>query len=323
MERTHSKPPFQIKKTDTVSIISHIRPDGDSIGSTLALGLALKKICDNVHMYFNDQIPKKYCFLPGINEIQTYNMETNQYTDFCFVLDCGDTERLGYSDIILNNTHKIVNIDHHITNTNFGDINIIDFDASSTCEIIFALLNDIGISVDDSIATCLYTGIVTDTGNFIYDNTTPKTHKIVAKLLACGVNINKIAFNLYQNKDPNFIKFLGHVLNKIEISDNGKIAILTILMDDLKKYKLNPSDVDGIINYARDIEGIEVAVLFNEMDENLVKVGFRSKDRVDVSKLAQKFQGGGHKKASGAVVKGNLKEVYSKVIRQVNETLGW
>ncbi|SNR88893.1 phosphoesterase RecJ domain-containing protein [Anaerovirgula multivorans] len=313
----------QLQKDDVIALISHISPDGDSLGSLLALGMGLKKLCNNVKIYINDELPEKYNFLPGVQDIQLYNEKNKMIFDFCFVLDCGDQQRLGYSEEILSRSNKVINIDHHISNNGFGDINIIDLEASSTCEIVLDLLKDKDIPLDTNIATCLYTGIATDTGNFIYDNTTKKTHKAAAELMEHHIDLNNITYNLYQNKSLDAIKFLGYILNRLELSCDGKLAIMMVYEDDLRKYKLASNDVDGVINYARDIQGVEIAILLKETSNGSVRVGFRSKNNVDVSELAGKFGGGGHKKASGATMIGSMKEIRDKIEVQINNDLGW
>src|SRR5690554_3994910 len=141
---------LSLNKDDTIAIISHINPDGDSIGSSLALGMGLKKLYKNTHIFLNDELPRKYSFLPGVQDIEVYNEENKTSFDYCLVLDCGDIKRLGYSEIILDRSNKVINIDHHVSNVGFGDINIIDLEVSSTSEIVFDLLNKMNISIDSS-----------------------------------------------------------------------------------------------------------------------------------------------------------------------------
>ncbi|MCC5909845.1 MAG: bifunctional oligoribonuclease/PAP phosphatase NrnA [Clostridiaceae bacterium] len=321
MKKMENNPLSLVDKNSKVAVIAHVNPDGDSLGSTLGLGLALKKICNQVAIYINDEFPKKYSFLPAYQDIKLYQSEDHAPFDLCFVLDCGDEKRLGYSKRILENSIQVINIDHHISNTNFGHINLIDAKASSTCEMIYSVVKDFKVEFDKDIATCLYTGIVTDTGNFIYDNTTSYTHKIVSELMELEIDINNITYNLYQNRPLNTVKFLGYILNNLHICYDGKLAIIEVKKDLLGEFNLSHSDVDGVINYARDIEGIEVAVLLKEVNMQEVKVGFRSKSHVDVSKVAQNLGGGGHKKASGATIYNGLDEARKKVEEELKRVL--
>ncbi len=323
MNSSESKLFSQLKKEDTIAIISHINPDGDSIGSVLALGMGLRNKSKNVYMYINDDIPQKYKFLQGIQNLILYDEANCPRIDYCFVLDCGDIARLGYSRAILNNSSTIINIDHHVTNTRFADINILDQRASSTSEIIFNLLEKSKIPINKNIAQALYTGIATDTGNFVYDNTSSKTHKIVSKLLDYGVDLNLISYNLYQNKDLNLVRYTGYILQNLKLYYNGKLAIILAFEKDLKEYRIHDGDVDGIINYARNIQGVKVAILIKEIEDDKLKISFRSKDNIDVSKLAKEFEGGGHAKASGATIRGNIRETSDKIISKVGSRFGW
>lgn len=302
-------PILSVNHSDKIAVISHINPDGDSLGSSMALGLALKKICGDVDIFVNGEIPERYKFLPQINRAKLYDEESDKKYDYCFVLDCGDETRLGYSEKLLSQSKTIINIDHHVSNNMFGHINIVDNQASSACEIVYRLIKDFFFMDDIEISTCIYTGISTDTGNFVYDNTSAKTHKIASKLLKTGIDIQEISYHLYQSKSLRSVKFLGYVLNNLETSYDGRVVIITIPLTLLQQYSVSDDEVEGVINYARDIKGVEVAVLIKELGVNKVKLGFRSKTEVDVSKLAMEFGGGGHKKASGATVYNSLEEV--------------
>jgi len=306
-----------------IAVISHISPDGDSLGSILALGITLGKMNSNVTIYLNDVLPAKYEFLPEVHRFIMFKEEETKEYDLTFVLDCGDIDRLGKSKVIANRTKTLVNIDHHISNTSYGNINILDVDASSTCQMIYEFIDEVleaQISLD--VATCLYVGITTDTGNFKYDNTSPKTHRIASKLLELGVNIEEVTFNLYQNGSYNSIKFLGDFLQNLDITLDGKLALSTITLEMLRKYNLDSDETDSIINYGRDIKGVEVAITLKEVNENIIKASFRSKANVDVNKLAQIFGGGGHKKASGATIEGSMDYVKERIIEEVSKTIG-
>ncbi|NLM04746.1 MAG: bifunctional oligoribonuclease/PAP phosphatase NrnA [Clostridiales bacterium] len=311
-----------IKEESKIAIISHMSPDGDSIGSILGLGLFLMNISKDVNIYIDEKLPSRYDFLPGSQFLKVYK-DDNKKFDFCFVLDCGDADRLGHNQSILSKSSTIINIDHHISNTNFGDVNIINTNMSSTCELIFSLLKNYINKLNKDIATCLYMGILTDTGNFIYDNTTANTHKAVSELMEYNIDINIIVQNLYQNKSLNSIRFLGHVLNNFKILFNGKAALVVVTQELLKEYDIELDEIDGVINYVRDIEGVEIAILLKEITDDEVKISFRSKYDIDVNDLAKRFNGGGHKKAAGARVKGNIGTVENNIINQLKLDLGW
>jgi len=324
MKQMNKKNPIlSLRHGDRVALISHVNPDGDSLGSIMALGLSLEKVCGHVDILVNDDIPERYKFLPGINSAQLYNAESGLLYDYCFVLDCGDETRLGYSKKLLEQSRTVVNIDHHISNNMFGHINIIDSKASSTCEMVFGLIKDSFFMDDVDIATCLYTGISTDTGNFVYDNTSAKTHKIAAKLLKVGIDIQDISEHLYQSRSLKSVKFLGHVLNNLQTSHDGKVVTISIPRALRVEFEVSEDEVEGVINYARDIKGVEVAILIKELEADKVKLGFRSKKDVDVSKLALEFGGGGHKKASGATLYKSLDEAIIILDEKLSTYIGW
>lgn len=299
-----------LKKNDSFMITSHIAPDGDSIGSVLALTLALLKIGKKVVPVINDDIPKKYKFLPGSNLIIK---ETSGNYDVIIALDCGDIERLGFSRQLNEYGSMVVNIDHHKSNEYFGDLNLIDSDASSVGEIIYQLL-DGKVEVDYDIAINLFTSIITDTGSIRYSNTTPLSLQILAKLVNKGIKPDYVSRHVFERRSLGSIKLLKAVLNTLEITADGKIASLFITKNMFKDAEANEEDTDGIINYAREIEGVEVAVLFKESEDSMIKVGLRSNEWVDVSNIAAKFNGGGHSRAAGCHIKLPMKKAQEIVI---------
>ncbi len=307
-----------IQKGSSIAVISHVNPDGDSLGSLLGLSLALRKLGAAVTTFVNDEVPSKFKFLPSIDSALRYDVSQEKVFDQCFVLDCGDEKRLGYSIDILEKSRQVINIDHHISNNGFGDIDIVDSGASSTCEIIYHIITqEMGVPMDQAIATCLYTGMVTDTGNFRYDSTSPDTHRIAASMLEAGVDLHKITFYLQQNNSLGSVKLLGHLLTEMEVYAEGKVAVMQVTRQILEEYEVQYDEVEGMINYGRDIEGVEVAVVLKELSEQGVKVSLRSKTSFDVSKLAQAFGGGGHRKASGAVIDCNIEEAKKQILDKI------
>lgn len=313
-----------ISNSDSIAITSHVDPDGDSIGSILALWSALKQKYKNVEVFIDEMLPGRYSFLPQSKYIKKYEDVKGEKFDLFFALDCGNETRLGHSTEIMKKSKTVVNIDHHISNTGFGDINIIDTNSSSTCEIIYSVIKDIGLTIDRQIATCIYVGIVTDSGNFMYDNVTEKTHLIVAELMKIDIIKQDIIYNLYQKKSINSLKFLGYSLANMDIELEGHLAIFQISSELLEKFNIAGDDVDGLVNYGRDIESVDIAVTIMEKSNNEVKLSFRSKhDDVDVRALAQLFDGGGHKKASGAVLISTLDEAKNQVIEKAKQFVRW
>ncbi|MDI9475924.1 MAG: DHH family phosphoesterase [Natronincolaceae bacterium] len=309
-----------ISNSNSIAITSHIDPDGDSIGSMLALWSALRQKCRNVEAFIDDVLPRKYDFLPQSKYVKKYKDVEGKDFDLFFALDCGNKARLGHGAEAMENSKIVVNIDHHISNTEFGDINIIDINSSSTCEMIYSIIKDMGLIIDKQIATCIYVGIVTDSGNFMYDNVTEKTHLIVADLMKTDIAKQDIIYNLYQKKSINSLRFLGYSLTNMDVELGGRLAIFQISSDLLKKFNIPGDDVESLVNYGRDIEGIDIAVTMMEKGDNKVKLSFRSKhDDIDVRALAQLFNGGGHKKASGAMLNSTLDEARNQVIEKAKQ----
>jgi phosphoesterase RecJ-like protein len=299
-----------ILENRTFLVTSHIMPDGDSIGSVLALTLALKKIGKKAIPVMTDNVPKKYSFLPGCDEIK--RDLTDRY-DIALCLDCGDEDRLGFDKSIKEYAEIVVNIDHHKSNTHFGDYNFVDSDASSTGEIIYEIIEQL-IKIDLEMALCLYTSIITDTGCARYSNTTSVCLRILAEMIEIGVKPEYICRQVYENRSIESINLLWQSLGTLEFFDDGAIAAIFITDKMMKESGAKEEDADGIINYAREIEGVEVAVLFKEKGNSMVKVGFRSNEWADVSRIAEEFNGGGHARASGCCLNTSLDDAKILVI---------
>ena len=309
---------------DDFIVTSHISPDGDNIGSTLAMYYALNKLGKNVSYVLDDNTPQNLKFLvEDIKILKSEEVNLNNYS--IIALDCGDKNRICLSQELLNNAKKIICIDHHASNDYYGDFNYIDIDASSTCELVYNLLMEYEKSeskniIDEDIATCLYTGLVTDTGNFVYSNTHPSSFEMAKDLLLKGAKKDTIIQKIFQSNPYNYYKLLGEALNTLDIVD-GKIASIMITKEMLKRNVISFNDVDGITSYTRDIEGVEVGILLKEKKENEVKVSLRSKNYVDVSKIAQSFNGGGHIRAAGCTIDSSVEDAKKKIVEAVVKAL--
>lgn len=309
----------KIKESNKIAILSHIMPDGDSIGSSLALYNALKKSGADVRFILDDEIPKIYRFLEGSDRIR----RPGQFEGFDIIiaLDCGDAERLGKSSLYLNNNY-VINIDHHVSNNGFGNINLIDKDSAATGEIIYDIIKLLEIEMDRPICECLYTAIVTDTGQFQYSNTTFRTHQIVGDLINNGVNVSLMFEKIYQNNSKEKIVLIKTALSALEFFHNDAISCISLTLEQMKETKAMDEDTEGIINLARDIDCVEVAIFIKELEPGKIKVGLRSKKKADVAAVALRFGGGGHVHAAGCTVKGTVAEVKGKILEAVAEELG-
>ncbi|MBS4024844.1 MAG: bifunctional oligoribonuclease/PAP phosphatase NrnA [Clostridia bacterium] len=283
---------------DNYVLISHVGPDGDNIGSLVGLALGLLQLKKKVTVINADPTPKKYHFLEKCISISAAK-EYKKQDGNLIVLDCPDLKRTGLSEDAISSFSRVVNIDHHISNILFGDINLVDTSAAATGEIVFKLLQKLNIDFTPDISTPLYTAIMTDTGSFRYENTTGFSLETGAFLINHGADLNKINVEVYETFSPASIRFMAAALKKLEIAQIGTIAWIIVTNEMYKQFGVNEDDFEGLVNYAKSIAGIEVAFLVKEGEDSTLKVSLRSKGVIDVNEIAAKFGGGGHKKAAG------------------------
>jgi len=315
-----------IKESRHILIVSHAEPDGDCVGSLVALGLALAKLGKKITMYNSSPIPAVYRFLPGADRIAQQIKKAEAY-DLVIVLDCGDIVRVGEACAEVCKIPIQINIDHHVSNTGFGHIQLIDTHACATAEIIYRLINTMQIPIDKAIATSIYTGILTDTGSFRFSNTNQAAFAISSAMIDAGVEPHRVAQRVFGTYSLGRIKLLNMALNSIEISDNGKLSMMTITRSMLNTTETNAEDLDGMINYARRIQDVKVAALIHEIKNgagkfanmNRYHVSLRSDSSVDVAKIAAKFGGGGHASAAGFQIESTLVALKTKIIELAND----
>ncbi|MFQ5455669.1 MAG: bifunctional oligoribonuclease/PAP phosphatase NrnA [Nitrospirota bacterium] len=317
-----------IKENNSFLISCHISPESDAIGSELALAILLEKLGKKVKVVNFDPVPNLLSFLPYAKKIIQEKEVTENFDVIC-VVDCGEIERTGLfkkdnSGCTSNGrdiSSTIINIDHHITNTSFGHINWIDPDAVATCELIYIIAKSFNCDIDTDMAILLYTGIWEDTGGFRYANTKPDALRIAAELIEIGVNPSKIAEYLYEMNSFERLKLLGEILAGMEKSRDGKSAWVVVTQDLFKKTGTTSEDTEDMVNFPRSLKGVEVAMLLREIDPQSWKISFRSRGKVDVAKLAEKFDGGGHRQAAGCIVKGGMIEAKEKVLKIVEDEI--
>jgi bifunctional oligoribonuclease and PAP phosphatase NrnA len=310
-----------IKNSDNFAIVSHTSPDGDSIGSMLGLFSALKEIGKSADMFIDDPLPEKYSFLPGYKEVKNIDDAKDSYS--CLIaLDCGDLDRLGTCKRLISKADIIINIDHHVSNSLFGTVNIVDDAASSVGEILYQLfkINDLVVSKDTSL--CLYTSLLTDTGGFKYSNTTSVTLSIAGDLINTGIDFSEVYNQVFDVKSINQVKLMSRVTSTLETHFSGKIAILILSRDMLDDCNAREDDASDFINIARDIAGVEVAFFVKEVDSTKCRVSLRSRQFVDVRKIAEIFGGGGHIRASGCTISGSVQEVKDIIINELKKVIG-
>lgn len=303
-----------IKDTEKIHIASHVSPDGDNIGSILAMALGLKTMGKEVHVVKTDEVPSDYLFLPGIDMISPFNGEG---IELLITLDSADMERLGQFRSSAESAGKIINIDHHISNQRYGSYNIVEPDASSTGEVLFGVLNDLGIKIDKNMASCLYTAISTDTGSFQYQGVSDKTHEIAAALIRAGVDVPGINIKLYSSRSMIRTNLFIEAFSTMKTYRNDTIAVVKVTQDMLSKTKAAMEDTEGIISFIKEIDSIEVACLLKEKSPDEIKVSLRSKEEVNVSEICAEFNGGGHIRAAGCTINENIENAENMIVNQI------
>lgn len=311
-----------IHGSDDFVVTSHVNPDGDNIGSTLSIYYFLKKINKKVYYVMNDSMPLNMQFLiEDINIINSSEFKELNIKDYSLItLDCGDKNRICVDDDIKANCVKLINIDHHASNDFYGDLNYVVADASSTSELVYNILRrdeeiNNSKSIDKSIATALYTGLMTDTGKLTYSNTHASSFDMAKNLMILGADTQRVVQNVFGSNPYNFYKLLGEALNTLEII-NTKIAVMVVTQEMLNRYNIDFKDIDGIVPYARDIENVEIGILLKEKGNNEIKVSLRSKSVADVSRVAKAFGGGGHIRAAGCTINDDIKNAKIKVVEE-------
>lgn len=307
-----------LARVKTILVSVHKSPDGDALGSQLALILALEKLGKSVVGQNLDPVPETYRFLPGSERILTGNTVAGRY-DAVVVLD-SDPPRTGLFDRACP-AEICINIDHHVTNPLQWPLTWLEVGASATGEMMYELIQKLRVSIDPAIALCLYTAIFTDTGSFRYSNTNAKSMRIAAEMVEKGADPWVVTENVYESFAYRRLKLLGAVLEGMERSEDGRVAWIVVTEELYRRNSATAEDTDHFVNFVRSIKGVEVAVLFRQTGENQYKISLRSKGRIDLSRLAQTLGGGGHKNAAGGNVQGSLTEVKSKVINEVKKAI--
>jgi phosphoesterase RecJ-like protein len=306
-----------LRSEKSFAVLSHVRPDGDALGSQLGLGLSLSKLGKTVMVRNEDGLLEKYSFLPGGEFLQTPLSQPQDF-DVAIALDTATQSRLGTATSLVRSAKTWINIDHHPGNPRYGDLVYIDSNAPATGQILFELITSQSLPMDAAIAENLFVAISTDTGSFQYPNTTARTFEIGAELLRQGVNVGRVSQLLYESYPRRRAELLRELLGTMRFEGQGKVASFSLSLATAAKLGARPEDNEGLIDHIRAIQGVVVAVFFEELPEGKVRVSMRSKtDAADVCAICEKFGGGGHKLAAGARVRGTLAEVEEKVLKEI------
>jgi phosphoesterase RecJ-like protein len=311
-----------LRERDDFLIVSHVQPDGDAISSTVATGWLLEKLGKKFTMLNEGSVPARLRFLWKSSEIFTAgdNQPERQYRNVICV-DCADYARVGRTNQWFAQDAELLNIDHHPTNDGFGRVNLMKFHAAATAEILFELLDELGLVLDADIATAIYTGLLTDTGGFRYSNTSPLVMAMASRLLEAGVNGPELAELLLERMTMGQLRIIQRGLSRLSFSPDQRISWLWVNSEDTEESGATNDDLEGLVNYPRNIEGVEVGLLFKQNGQESVKVSLRSAGRVNVAAVAQHFGGGGHVRAAGCRLTDPLPEVIRQVVDVVQKAL--
>jgi phosphoesterase RecJ-like protein len=303
-----------------VVIVSHVDPDGDAIGTQLAFGGYLRAIGKEVLSVRDSGIPDKYAFLPEVETIIPVEaLRDIEPPDTALILECPSIERMGRVADFLREGMTTILIDHHRDSTPFGDVNWIDVGASSVGELAWMYFREIGFSLSTDMATQLYAAVLTDTGRFRYGSTTQRTMICAGELIAAGANPHRICDEVYYNQRPAVMKLMGKVLNEVEFHERDTICVLKLTKDMLAQSGARESDSEGLVDFTLFNRGVVAGALLKEVDEHSTRVSLRSNNHVDVSAIAQRFDGGGHYNAAGCTMPWGMERARKEIVAILKE----
>ena len=299
-------------------VMSHARPDGDALGCTIATALCLKQLGKDVTAWNEDGVPEKFHYLPGTELVQKPPAEPQNF-EVAIVLDNAVKNRAGKAIEAVAHAETWINLDHHITNDSYGDLNYIDATAPATGQILFELFRGQNLPLTYAMADNLFAAISTDTGSFQYPNTTARTYEIGAELIRSGVKVGELSQKMYESYPRRRLELLCALLNVLRFTSKERVASFALSVETTKRLGVQPDDTEGLIDYIRSIQGVVAAAFFEEIGDGRVRVSLRSKSpQINVSKVAGLFGGGGHILAAGARVTGSLAEVQEKILQAID-----
>lgn len=307
----------EINNAEKIVILTHENPDGDAIGSSLAMKLALRQLGKDADVII-PEFPKDFEFLPAISEIKKES-DIEEY-DLAISLDCGSLQQLNGWTKYFENAKVKVAIDHHSSNSMFADYNYVNPDTPACAQLLLVVFSYFKIDITKEIGTCILAGIITDTGGFRYDGVTSETFRFVGELCERGVKVSKVYGKVFANKSRAKFELHKIATNRLEFLEEGKIAFTYITKEDEQAVHALSGDYDGIVEVGRDVEGVEVSVFLRETNKG-IKVSLRSKDYVKVSEIAMMFGGGGHIRAAGVLMQGSMEQVKGQVLNRVKSSI--
>jgi bifunctional oligoribonuclease and PAP phosphatase NrnA len=306
----------EINKNHTFLITAHVRLDGDALGSELTLYHLLTNMGKMAVIYNQDPTPGNYRFLPGADQI-THAVGSVEHYDAVFIVDCSDLDRIGEEAARIGAIKQIINIDHHISNNGFSTVSLIEPQASSTGELIFRLVSQMGAELTREMATSLYTAILTDTGGFRYGNTTKDALITAGHLAERGADPQWISQNVYENNPHAKIRLLTKVLQSLSFDENGTVGSIVVLLTDLQETGALQEHTEGFVDLPRTVSGTAISILYSEIAEKRFKISLRSKNHVDVERVARAFGGGGHINAAACRIEGDIETVKRRMLAEI------
>jgi phosphoesterase RecJ-like protein len=306
----------EVKKAEKIVILTHESPDGDAVGSSLAMKLILEELEKESDVII-PEYSRMYKFLPAEDKIKA-DSEIKKY-DLAISLDCANFKRLAKNEYF-ENAKKTIVIDHHGSNNMYGDLNYVNPVSPACCEILVSMAEYFGIKISKDIGTCIMTGIITDTGGFRYMGITPDTFEYTAELLRLGVDIPDIYKRTMGTKTKANFELTKRIIDRMELLEDGKVSFTYMTSQDELEVNAEPGDHEGLVNIGKDIEGVQVSVFIRQRDnENAYKVSMRSEDGINVSDICLLFGGGGHPRAAGALIQGTIEEVKEKLMKEIKK----
>lgn len=309
----------EIKKAESIVVLTHETPDGDAIGSSLAMYNALKQIGKNVDVII-PECPRNFNFLAGYSEIKKEGKITNY--DLAITVDCATIERLNGWQDYFDRANVTINIDHHTKNGMFADYNYVNPASPACAQILIIVLEALNIKINKEIGECLLTGIITDTGGFKYQGVSAETFQFVAWLMQAGVNVSNVYKKALQIKTKSSFELEKIAMNRLELLEDGKIAFTYITKQDEIDVNAEPGDHEGIVEKGRDVEGVEVSAFLRQIEDKTYKISLRANDNVNVSDVAMVFGGGGHVKAAGCKINGTPEQIKTTLVKVIKKHIG-
>ncbi|MCS6918868.1 MAG: bifunctional oligoribonuclease/PAP phosphatase NrnA [Fimbriimonadales bacterium] len=305
-----------IAEAESFLIVPHLHPDGDALGSALGLYHALKQMGKSVvTVVSHDSVPEIYRFLPDWDKILLEHPHHTTY-DLAIVVDQSQLSRAGKHEQLARAARRMLQIDHHVPLETFAEVRIVDTSAAATAELVYRLLHAMRLPLTPEIATCLLTGIVTDTFSFKFPNTTPRTLRIAAALQQAGADLSYISEQVFETRSFSAVKLLGLALASLQRTRDGAIAWVTVPRRAFEEAHAHEEETEGIVNFVRSIRGVEVAMMLRESPNGKIRASLRSRGKVNVAKLAQQFDGGGHENAAGCTLETSLAEAEMILVRE-------